>query len=112
MSQSIEVLIKKDMEIFVSMLAEREELNSESIITLSAHIAAQFMRIIYTKQKTIAIEEVNGVLGIISNILHEWFEDQITTEDYEKISKRSLDFLKDTDFDEKSRIYFSNLVQK
>lgn len=110
MSTPIEILIEKDLETFIPYLSKKNQLNTDTLIELSSHIAANFMRLIYTKQKSIAKEEINGVIGIISNLLNDWFENQLTKEDYISIQKKSLDLLKDTGFDEKQQIYFRNLI--
>lgn len=110
MSTPIEQLIEKDLETFLSVLSEKKELTSENVVELSAYIAANFMRIIYTKQKSISKEEINGVIGIISNLLNDWFQGEITNDEYQEISKKSLSLLQDTGFDEKSQLFFRNLL--
>lgn len=110
MSTPIEQLIEKDLETFLSILSEKNQLNTETLIELSAYVAANFMRIIYTKQKEISKQEINGVLGIISNLLNEWFQNELTISDYEEISKKSLSLIQDTGFDEKSQHYFRQLT--
>lgn len=110
MSTSIEQLIEKDLETFIAHLSQNNQLTVEKVVELSAYIAANFMRIIYAKQKSISEIEINGVIGIISNLLNMWFKDDITHTDYEEISKKSLSFLQDTDFDKKSQLFFRNLL--
>lgn len=106
----IEQLIAKDLDTFVMALQEKKRLTIDEVCTLSSYIAANFMRIIYAKQKSISTAEINGVLGIISNWLNESFENQFTEEDFMTISKQSLELLKDISFDQKSKNYFSQLI--
>jgi len=110
MSTPIEILIEKDLETFLSILSEKKQLTNERVVELSAYIAANFMRIIFTKQKSISKEEINGVIGIISNLLHNWFGEDLTWSDYENISKQSLNLLQDVGFEEKSQLFFRNLT--
>lgn len=107
---NIEDLIAKDLDTFITALQNNNRLTVEEVCTLSAFIAANFMKIIYAKQKSISATEINGVLGIISNILNQWFDNQFSEEDFLSISEKSLQLLQNTSFEQDSKKYFSNIV--
>lgn len=105
----IEQMIREDLHYFLAHLERKKRMDVEHVIELSSYIATNFMRLIYTKQKEISTEEINGVIGITSSILHEIFGDEITNKDYKKMADNTLLFLKNTDFDNKSQSYFREL---
>lgn len=107
---NIEKMITDDLHHFLQVLEEKNKLQVEQVIELASYIAANFMRIIYTKQKNIQTEEINGVLGIVSNVLHSIFGDAFTQSDYQQIAQKSLDHLKDVGFDDRSQDYFRQLL--
>lgn len=110
MSVSIEQMIDEDLHLFLSHLERKNKMNVESVVELASYISANMMRLIYTKQKSISKDEINGVIGTMSNCLYSIFKDNITQEDYKKIATTALSLLKNTAFDEQSQLYFRSLV--
>lgn len=110
MSVSIEQMIEEDLHHFLSHLERKNKMNVSNVIELASYISANMMRLIYTKQKSISESEINGVIGIMSNQLHTIFGDSLVHDDYKKIAKTALNFLKNTAFDEQSQNYFRLLV--
>lgn len=106
----IEHLIKKDLELFLYHKSQTK-LTQEDAINIGAYVAANFLRIIFSKNKELQPEEINGVFGIVSNVYHDLFENQFTQSDYEKISNHALDLLKDTEFEQKSKMFFAEIMK-
>lgn len=110
-SINIEHLIKKDLETLLYHQNLKGKISVNNAVEIAAYVAANFLRIIFAKNKEIKPEELNGVFGIISNIYNDIFKDQFQSSDYENISSMALDFLKDTDFDSNCKRFFKNIIQ-
>lgn len=108
---NIEALIAKDLETFLHYKSLTNEISVNDAIEIAAYVAANFLRIIFAKNKELKPEEINGVFGIISNIYIDLFENQLTENDFKKISQKASELLKDTEFDQKSRVFFTNIIQ-
>lgn len=107
---NIESLIKTDLETFLNFKNQQGNLTIESASDIAAYVGANFLRIIFSKNKELKKEELNGVFGIISNVFNDLFEDQFSQTDFENISKKALDLLNNTNFDENSKMFFSNII--
>ncbi|WLD22687.1 hypothetical protein NU10_08050 [Flavobacterium dauae] len=105
-SSNIEQLIRTDLETLLYHKSLKNEISVTSAIEIAAYVAAKFLRIIYTKNKEIKTEELNGIFGIISNIYNELFSNQLKIDDFKKISSLALDLLKDTNFDVNCKAFF------
>ena len=105
-SSNIENLIRTDLETLLYHKSLKNEISVTNAIEIAAYVAAKFLRIIYTKNKEIKTEELNGIFGIISNIYNELFSNQLKIDDFEKISSLALDLLKDTNFDVNCETFF------
>lgn len=112
MTKPIEELIPLDLTTFLELKSKNAGINSEAAIEIGAYVAANFMRIIYTKNKTITKEEINGVFGIVSNFYHEFFEGQLLKEDYVTMSEKAMKLLNDTGFDENSKRFFQQIIDE
>lgn len=110
-STPIEILIKKDLELFLYHKS-LETLTTEDAVEIGAYVGANFLRIIFTKNKELKPEELNGVFGIISNVYNDLFEEQFTQNDYKKLSNRALELLKDTRFEQNSKVFFWKNIGK
>lgn len=110
-STNIESLIRKDLETLLHHKSLKDEISVNNAIEIAAYVAANFLRIIFARNKEIKPEELNGVFGIISNIYKDLFNNELQQTDYEKISSMALDFLKDTDFDNNCKIFFKSIIQ-
>lgn len=111
-STAIENLIKKDLETFLHYKSLQNEISVNDAIEIAAYVGANFLRVIFAKNKDLKPEELNGVFGIISNVYKDLFDNQFQKEDYEKISLLAFELLKDTDFDSKSRSFFTSIIHK
>ena len=109
---NIEDLITLDLQTFLGLKAKNDTISIESALEIGAYVAANFLRIIYTKNKEIKPEEINGVFGIVSNFYSTYFEGQITEDDFQNMAKKSSELLQNTDFDEMSRTFFKNIISK
>lgn len=109
---NIEQLIKEDLETFLHYKSLQHEISVNDAVEIAAYVGANFLRVIFAKNKDVTPEELNGVFGIISNVYRDLFDGQLTKEDYKKISLLAFELLKDTDFDSKSRLFFSNIIHK
>lgn len=107
----IEQLIKKDLELFLYHKSQ-SKITVEDVIEIGAYVAANFLRIIFTKNKELKPEEINGVFGIVSNVYNELFENQLTQTDYKELSSKALKLLKDTDFEQNSKRFFAQIIDK
>jgi len=106
----IEQLIKKDLEFFLYHKSQTK-LTLEDAINIGAYVAANFLRIIFSKNKELQSEEINGVFGIISNVYQDLFKNQFTQSDYERLSSQALDLLKNTEFEQNSKIFFAEIMK-
>jgi len=111
-STAIENLIKKDLETFLHYKSLQNEISVNDAIEIAAYVGANFLRVIFAKNKDLKPEELNGVFGIISNVYKDLFDNQFQKGDYEKISLLAFELLKDTDFDSKSRSFFTSIIHK
>lgn len=111
-STTIENLIKTDLETFLHYKSLQNEVSVNDAIEIAAYVGANFLRIIFAKNKELKPEELNGVFGIISDIYNDLFHNQLTKDDYNKITLLASALLKDTDFDNKSRLFFTKIIQK
>lgn len=111
-STAIETLIKNDLETFLYYKSLQNEVSVNDAIEIAAYVGANFLRVIFAKNKDLKPEELNGVFGIISNVYHDLFGSQFGKEDYERISRLALELLKDTGFDSKSRSFFTTIIHK
>src|SRR5690554_1184802 len=107
----IEQFIKKDLELFLYHKSQ-SKITVEDVIEIGAYVAANFLRIIFTKNKELKPEEINGVFGIVSNVYNELFENQLTQTDYKELSSKALKLLKDTDFEQNSKRFFAQIIDK
>lgn len=107
----IKELIKNDLETFLYHKSLKENITINNASEIASYVGANFLRIIYAKNKEITKEELNGVFGIISNVYKDLFGDQITTSDFQSIVTNTMELIKDTNFDENSRNFFSNIIQ-
>lgn len=110
-SSNIENLIQKDLETLLYYKSLKSEISVNIAVEIAAYVAANFLRIIFAKNKEIKPEELKGVFGIISNVYNDIFKDQLEKADYEKISEMALTFLQDTDFDNNSKVFFKSIIQ-
>lgn len=110
-SSNIEHLIQKDLETLLYYKSLKSEISVNIAVEIAAYVAANFLRIIFAKNKEIKPEELKGVFGIISNVYNDIFKDQLEKADYEKISEMALTFLQDTDFDNNSKVFFKSIIQ-
>lgn len=108
---NIEDLITKDLETFLYYKSLKSEISVNDAIEIAAYVGANFLRIIFAKNKELKPEELNGVFGIISNVYNKLFNNQLTESDYKKISQKASELLQDTDFDQQSQAFFSNIIQ-
>lgn len=109
-TQNIEDLIALDLQTFLNLKTKNETISIDDALEIGAFIAANFMRIIYTKNKKIKQVEINGVIGIVSNLFNTYFNDQITDKDFQDMSQKSLQLLQNTDFDQVSKDFFNNII--
>lgn len=105
---NIEKLIHDDLDYLLTKKSEQGELTLHKVIEVAAYVAAKYLRIIYTKNKEIKPEELNGVFGIISNFYSEIFNNELHDNEYQKISSTALDLLQDTNFDNNCKEYFAS----
>ena len=110
-SSNIENLIQKDLETLLYHKSLKGEISVNIAVEIAAYVAANFLRIIFAKNKEIKPEELKGVFGIISNVYNDIFKDQLEKEDYEKISSKALNLLKDTDFDNNCKVFFNSIIE-
>ena len=110
-SSNIEHLIQKDLETLLYYKSLKSKISVNIAVEIAAYVAANFLRIIFAKNKEIKPEELKGVFGIISNVYNDIFKDQLEKADYEKISEMALTFLQDTDFDNNSKVFFKSIIQ-
>jgi len=110
-SKNIENLIRKDLDTLLYHKSLQEEISTKIAIEIAAYVAANFLRIIFAKNKEIKPEELNGVFGIISNFYNEIFNNQLEKDDYKNISEMALNLLNDTDFDNKCKTFFNNIIK-
>lgn len=108
---NIESLIKNDLETFLHYKSLKGNLSINDATEIASYVAANFLRIIFAKNKELKKEEFNGVFGIISNIYNDLFSDQFTNEDYKNMVDISLKLLNDTNFDNNSKIFFSSIIK-
>lgn len=111
-SQNIEDLIALDLQTFLNLKTKDNYISIDDAIEIAAYISANFMRIIYTKNKSIEKHEINGIFGIISNYYNSFFDGQITDEDFQEITKKSTQLLQNTSFDEMSRSFFNKIISE
>ncbi|MDN3706072.1 hypothetical protein QW060_02915 [Myroides ceti] len=112
MSKPIEELIPLDLTTFLELKSRNAAIDSAAAIEIGAYVAANFMRIIFTKNKAITKEEINGVFGIVSNFYNEFFEGQLLKEDYIEMSDLAMNLLKDADFDDNSKRFFQKIIDE
>ena len=110
-SSNIEHLIQKDLETLLYYKSLKSEISVNIAVEIAAYVAANFLRIIFAKNKEIKPEELKGVFGIISNVYNDIFKDQLEKADYEKISEMALTFLQDTDFDNNRKVFIKSIIQ-
>lgn len=106
---SIETLIKNDLELFLYHKS-LSKLTIEDAVEIGAYVGANFLRIIFTKNKELKPEELNGVFGIISNVYNDLFDKQFTQNDYEQLALKTSDLLKDTHFEQNSKVFFGKIL--
>lgn len=107
---NIETLITNDLETFLHYKSQKGNVSIEDAIEIAAYVGANFLRIIFHKNKELKPEELNGVFGIISNVYNDLFQNQMTQSDYQEIFQKASTLLKDTNFDQKSKDFFSEIV--
>lgn len=107
---NIEDLITLDLQTFIQLKMENDTISIDDVLEISAYVSANFMRIIYTKNKKIESAEVNGIFGIVSNFFNTYFEGQITEEEFKNMTIKSSQLLQNTDFDEMSKAFFSKIT--
>lgn len=111
-SHNIEDLIAIDLQTFLSLKTKNDTISIEDALDIAAYVSANFMRLIFTKNKKIEKNEINGVFGIVSNFYNTYFEGQISKKDFENMSKKSLQLLQNTAFDEMSKTFFQQIISE
>ena len=110
---AIETLLPHDLETFLYLKSKgNKTLTITDALTIGAYVAANYLRMIYMKNKTVTPEEINGVFGLVSNFYNLYFENQLQESDFLQMSKQSLELMQDTEFDQKSKAFFQNIVEK
>ncbi len=109
---SIEYLINLDLQTFLELKNKKGSINVEDALEIAAYVGANYLRIIFNKNKEVKKEEVNGVLGIISNCYHHLFEGQLEQQDYITISEKIKTLLSDTNFDQRSKDFFLEITKE
>lgn len=109
-SQNIEDLIALDLQTFLNLKTKNETITINDALEIAAYVSANFMRVIYTKNKNIEKHEINGVFGIVKNFYNTFFEGQITEDEYQEMAKKSLQLLQNTAFDEMSKTFFNKII--
>ncbi len=109
-SKPIEEVLSEDLTTFLQLKEKDGHINSADALEIGAYVAANYLRMIYTRNKSVTEAELNGVFGLISNFYNVYFENQLTHYDYEQLSKKALELLRDTDFDKNSRAFFQDIV--
>lgn len=106
----IETLIKNDLELFLYHKSQ-SKLTVEDAVEIGAYVGANFLKIIFTKNKELKPEELNGVFGIISNVYNDLFKEQFTQNDYQQLTLKASELLKDTDFEQNSKVFFGKILE-
>ncbi|UUV21648.1 hypothetical protein MG290_13215 [Flavobacterium sp. CBA20B-1] len=109
-TSNIAQLIQKDLETLLYYKSKKDKISVNNAIEIASYVAANFLRIIFAKNKEIKPEELNGVFGIISNIYNDIFQNQLQPADYEMISTKALELLNDTDFDQNCKAFFKSII--
>lgn len=111
-SQNIEDLIALDLQTFLNLKTKNEVISIEDALDIASYVSANFMRIIFTKNKSIEKNEINGVFGIVSNFYNIHFEGQITEKEFQDMSQKALELLQNTAFDEMSKSFFQKIISE
>lgn len=111
-SKPIEELLPEDLKTFLQLKEKNGHINSADALEIGAYVAANYLRLIYSRNKSVTETELNGVFGLISNFYNTYFENQLNREDYEQMSKKAFALLQDTGFDENSRAFFQDIVSQ
>lgn len=104
---NIEKLIYDDLGYLLKKKSKNGELTISIVIEVASYVAAKYLRIIYSKNKEVKPDELNGIFGIISNFYKASFDDHLHADDYKKISSLALNLLTDTNFDNNCKNFFS-----
>jgi hypothetical protein len=107
----IQELINNQMNHFVKKLSDKNELNTENVLDVSAHTASYLIRTRHINNNGITNEEIEGVLYNISVFLSEGFKDQIFIEDLTAMKNKTLELLKNPSFDHYIGDYFKKFYQ-
>jgi len=107
--QKIEDLIEIDLDTFLKQKAKNGSIALDDALEIAAYVSANFMRVIYTKNKNIEKHEINGIFGIVSDFYNNYFEGQITKDEYYEMSQKAIKLLQNNDFDEMSKAFFNDL---
>ena len=108
--QNIEDLIALDLQTFLNLKTKNETISINDALEIASYVSANFMRVIYSKNKSIEKHEINGVFGIVTNFYNSYFEGQITEDEFQEMAKKSLQLLQNTAFDEMSKTFFNNII--
>ena len=109
-SQNIEDLIALDLQTFLNLNAKNNNISIDDALEIAAYVSANFMRIIYAKNKSIEKHEINGIFGIVSNFYNSFFDGQITEEEFKDMANKSTQLLQNTSFDEMSKAFFNKII--
>lgn len=109
---NIEDLITLDLQTFINLKMKNDTISIDDVLEISAYVAANFMRIIFTRNKQIEDQEINGIFGIISNFFNSYFEGQISETDFKIMTEKSSQLLQNTNFDEMSKAFFNQIIDQ
>lgn len=111
--QNIEDLIPLDLQTFLNLkAANNSTISIDDALEIAAFVAANFMRIIYAKNKKIEKHEINGIFKIVTDFYTIHFDGQITEVEFQEMAKKSLQLLQNTAFDEISKTFFTNIISE
>ena len=104
---SVQEMIYSQMNHFFDKSTDQNgEVSYDTVIEIACWTAAYMIRQRHLQTQDVSQDEMQLVLGTIGNSCKENFGDDFTQEDFEVISKRTLELFQSPSFDTDARDFF------
>ncbi len=105
---SVQEMIYSQMNHFLDKSTDQNgQVAYDTVIEIACWTAAYMIRQRHLQTQDVSQDEMQLVLGTIGNFCKENFGDDFTQEDFELVSKRTLELLQSPSFDTDAREFFA-----
>lgn len=104
-------IILNDLDTLLKAKSQYNGLNIQDITEIGAYIGASVLRQRFKMTKEVNDDEINHVFGIIGNFYLQSFKNSFTQKEFEIMSMRSLELLKEPTFDQDCLAFFESILK-